>query len=136
MRNKCTRDDLINFPIMKAKYELEYPAYIPEKEAIAQLKLLGGNSMITIVLGVWCSDSRLQVSRFYKILDEIGFAKNQVTVICVDETKQAEDGLIDQLDITRVPTFIFTADNKEIGRITESPITTLENDIVRIFTKN
>jgi hypothetical protein len=38
--------------------------------------------------------------------------------------------------VTRVPTFIFLRAGKEIGRVTERPITTLEQDIATILDKN
>lgn len=135
MPNLYTREELINSPEMKEKYDLEYPLYFPEQQAVTQLKSLLSTHKITIVMGTWCSDSLIQVSRFYKIIDETGISEQQVSLICVDETKQAQDGLTDQLNITRVPTFIITSNNKEIGRITESPISTLENDMVQILTK-
>lgn len=135
IRNHCTREELISSTSMKATYDLEYPSYVPNTAKVNQLKSLVNTAKITIVMGTWCSDSLLQLSHFYKVIDAVGLSASQVTLICVDETKQAADGLIDQLNIIRVPTFIFTAQHREIGRITELPISTLENDMVQIFTK-
>ncbi|MCU0474188.1 MAG: hypothetical protein MUC93_12635 [Bacteroidales bacterium] len=41
----------------------------------------------------------------------------------------------DQLEIQRVPTFIIYENNIEAGRIIENPLTSLEQDIVNILTK-
>ncbi len=49
--------------------------------------------------------------------------------------KKAAPGLIDELEIEMVPTFIIMNGNKEIGRIVESPVNTLEEDLVEILTQ-
>ena len=38
-------------------------------------------------------------------------------------------------EILRVPTFVFFRGDKEIGRVTERAVTTLENDIAAIVAK-
>lgn len=133
MQNSCTRKELMSSPEMKDRYQAEYPAYQPELETTEALRPLMKDKRVTIVLGTWCSDSQLQVPRFYKVLDEAGVDESAISLICVNENKEAENGLIDNLDIAHVPTFIFTANNIEIGRITESPESTLENDMVIIL---
>lgn len=123
----------MSYPEMKSKYETEYPAYKADLKSINTLITLLNDKEVTIVLGTWCGDSQLQVPRFLKILDEADVSESSVTIICVDRTKKAEDGSTDNLQIEHVPTFIFTENNIEIGRITESPRITLENDIVKIL---
>jgi cobalamin biosynthesis protein CbiG len=135
IQNECTRKGILAIAEMKEKYDTEYPVYSPDPEALQQLRILVSNKKISIVLGTWCSDSRLQLSRFYKILDDAGISENCVELICVDEMKKASPGLIDHLDIVSVPTFIFMENNREIGRIIESPKGSLENDMVEILTK-
>jgi len=133
MQNSCTWKDLMSDLEMKEKFETEYPAYQPDLAAAENLKFLMKGKKTTVVLGKWCSDSQLQVPRFYKVLGAAGIDEADVTLICVDEMKRAANGLIDDLHIEHVPTFIFSANNKEIGRITESPLATLENDMVTIL---
>lgn len=148
IQNNCTRVGILAVAEMKEKYETAYPAYQPDPSVLTELKPLlgaaepsGGSStplradiQIIIVLGTWCSDSRLQVSHFYKIADSIGITESNISLICVDHTKRAENGSTDQLNIISVPTFIFMENNYEIGRIIESPINTLESDIAEILT--
>jgi hypothetical protein len=134
-QNAYTRERLISVAEMKEKYDTEYPSFLPDPEILKQLKPLLRNIKIIIVLGTWCSDSRLHVSRFYKIADSIGIDENTISLICVDETKREENGLTDHLNIVSVPTFIFTKDDKEIGRIIEAPENTLESDMIQILTK-
>jgi len=136
MQHSYQREAVVSSSEMKNKYETEYPAYQPDPVVAIRLKSLIKDKKVTIVLGQWCSDSQIQVPRFYKILDDAGVNDDAINVICVDKMKKAENGLIDNLHIEQVPTFIFTQNNREIGRITEQPITTLENDMVILLEKN
>lgn len=94
------------------------------------------NIKITIVLGTWCSDSRREVPHFYKILDHLEYDTKDMTVICVDTDKQAPKTNANELNITRVPLFIFYRNNKEIGRIVERPEVSLEADMLKIIQNN
>lgn len=132
-QTNCTRQDILSVAEMKEKYDTAYRAYIPDPEKLEKLKSLSENIKIVIVLGTWCSDSRLQVSHFYKIADSIGISESSIPLICVDETKKAENGLTDHLNIISVPTFIFMENEREIGRIIEAPVNTLESDMVKIL---
>ncbi len=111
----------------------EYAAYNPEQEYIDNIRGLYGNFDIVIVLGTWCSDSREQVPRFLKVLDEAGIQSDPVTLICVDGNKTAGQLDIAHLGIELVPTFIFYRSGEEIGRIVETPATTLEQDMWEVI---
>jgi len=130
-----TREGITSTAEMKDEYDFEYPNYVPDQETIRHLKTLTKNKKFIIILGIWCGDSKLQVPRFFKILDQAGVDEKQVTLICVDQSKKAERGLTDNLNIDRIPVFILTENDREIGRITETPVYTLENDMVKILTK-
>jgi thiol-disulfide isomerase/thioredoxin len=132
MINQCTRDSVTNFPEFKAMYDSQYPAYTPDSTTISKLKPLVSDLKVTIVLGTWCGDSKLQVPHFLKVLDQLQMPENSITLICVDGHKKSENGLTDNLNIVRVPTFIVTKNGKELGRIVESPKNTLEDDFLNI----
>lgn len=89
--------------------------------------------LITIVLGTWCSDSKEQFPRFLSLLDYMKFNENNLTIICVDRSKKTISENIDSLHIVLVPTMIFYRGGNEIGRITETPVETLESDLYRMF---
>ncbi len=90
---------------------------------------------ILVIMGTWCSDSRREVPRFMKILTAINFNFENVKFIGVDNTKFAPIDIFESLDIERVPTFIFFRKNIEVGRIIENPVTSLEQDMLKIFTE-
>ena len=90
---------------------------------------------VTIFFGGWCGDSRREVPRFLRLADESGFPKSGIRLYALDRTKKSDDGLTERFGIERIPTFIFLKDGKEIGRITESPKTTLEGDVLTILAR-
>jgi len=107
-----------------------YTNYKPDKVVIKQLRKLGKDADITIVLGTWCSDAEKQVPRFIKILDQIKFNKQRITMICVNRDKEVDHIDIQKLGIQRIPTFIVYVKGREAGRIIEKPYKTLEKDLL------
>jgi thiol-disulfide isomerase/thioredoxin len=111
--------------------------YNPDETVIGQLrKSIGNDLSILIVLGTWCPDSRREVPRFMKIVEETGFPVERMEFVGVDITKLAPVGGYDTLNIERVPTFIFLRNKVEAGRIIETPVTSLEQDMQNILTRN
>lgn len=134
--NTCTRAGITTFPEFKEMYDPLYAAYVPDAATMIELKKLIKKERIKIVFGTWCGDSKVNVPNFFKVLDDLHFKEKNVDIIAVDGNKKAENGIIDNLDIQRVPTFIiFDKNGKELGRIVEHPKNTLEADLLEIFKK-
>ena len=114
-------------------FKQNYKAYEVNRELLPRTGTLFDGLTFTIVMGTWCPDSRREVPCFYKILDALGITDDQVTLVNVDRSKQTPEGDEAGLDIQRVPTFIIYRNAREIGRIVESPQTTLEGDLVLIL---
>ena len=68
-----------------------------------------------------------------KILDEMGWSENQVQMIMLDKNKTSGNGLEKDKNIHHVPTFVVYKKMQEIGRIVETPIETLEEDLFNIL---
>lgn len=93
------------------------------------------NYQITIVMGTWCPDSRQEVPRFYKILDQMVFPMVNTKLILVDKKKDDPNSLAKELEVEFVPTFIiYDKGGKELGRIVEKPRKSLEKDLCKILT--
>lgn len=118
-------------------YNTEYSNYKADSAQISQISSLLQNSdteiQLTIVLATWCGDSKEQVPRFYKINSLLNVPFQNIKVICVDRQKKAGSLDIAELKIEKVPTFIFYRNGIEIGRITETPLVTIESDIIKIL---
>jgi thiol-disulfide isomerase/thioredoxin len=114
-------------------FEEYYQIYEPDQAVLNELKLKKEGIEILIILGTWCSDSQEQVPKFFKILDKIRFDKKSVELICVNKDKEAGDVETANYNILKIPTFIVYKKGREVGRIVETPYTTLEKDLLMFF---
>lgn len=125
-----TREGLV---AMGDWFDQEYKKYQPDQKIIDSLIANKDNyPWVFIVLGTWCSDSREQVPHFLKILDMLDYPSEQVFMVAVDRDKKAGNFCVGDFNIKLVPTFIFTKDGDETGRIVEIPGVTLEQDFLNI----
>lgn len=129
----CERPDLYD-PSLGFYYDWEYKDYSPDSACLKELARLPKDYNIVIVLGTWCGDSREQLPRFLKLSDLLQIDSGKLKLIGVDRQKQAVTMDISHLNILRVPTFIFFRNDKEIGRIIETPQISLEKDMLNILT--
>ncbi len=117
-------------------YATEFSNYVVDSILINQLNTILQNDpeiALTIVLATWCGDSKEQVPRFFKIKSLLTSSFSSLKIICVDREKKAGNLDISDLKIEKVPTFIFSEKGIELGRIVETPMKTIENDIIRIL---
>jgi len=119
----------------KTWFNEEYFVYNPIEPVIDELSEIVSSKKVEIlvVFGTWCSDSRREVPRFYKIIDNIGLKESNIKLIAVDRKKTAGGNLLGTIVIEKVPTFFFYEAGKEVGRIIEVPTLTLEEDILNIL---
>lgn len=110
-----------------------YESHPLNEKAIAQLKPLLKKVKIKIFMGTWCGDSKSQTPAFYKILDAAGYNQKNLTLIAVSRDKDTPEGYEKGMDIERVPTFIFYKKGKEVNRIVEYPVSSLEEDMLVIL---
>jgi dipeptidyl aminopeptidase/acylaminoacyl peptidase/thiol-disulfide isomerase/thioredoxin len=125
-------------------WDSEYYEYEPDAETVAQLEDNMLDVDIKIVFGTWCGDSQREVPRLWKILEQIGYPVDDISMMAVGSSRFTSKMGIDQrlLDwsdavkkryaVERVATIIFYRDGKELGRIEETPDGTLEKDILKI----
>nr|WP_321235995.1 tetratricopeptide repeat protein [uncultured Psychroserpens sp.] len=121
-------------------FSKNYNDYNADKSTLKSIATQLNAYQITLFMGTWCGDSKKEVPRFYKILEACNFPENQLTVVAVsrkaDMYKQSPKHEEAGLNIHRVPTFIFYKDGKEVNRIVEHPVESLEKDILNIITTN
>lgn len=121
-------------------YNPGYQNYTPNRDIAAQLKLQNTTSIsIKIVFGTWCGDSRRELPKMIKVLDQLALPAAKITLIAVDNadsTYKQSPGREDQgLFAFRVPTLIVYQNGVEISRINESPVESLERDLLKILRK-
>ena len=114
-------------------FNKEYGAYALNKEAVQVIKNDSENLSIMLFMGTWCGDSRREVPRIYRILDAVDFDESRLTLINMDREKNSPNGEETGLNIHHVPTLILYKNSSEIGRVIESPIQSLEEDMAAIL---
>lgn len=91
----------------------------------------GKNITIMVVLGTWCEDSVDHVPEFVKISETVNFSS--IEWLCVGRKLKDDTGVAKDMDIKKVPTFIFFKEGKEIGRIIEHPKKSMVEDLQEIL---
>jgi thiol-disulfide isomerase/thioredoxin len=125
-------------------WSAEQADYVPSVEDLAVLADVSEPVDIICILGSWCHDSEREVPRFWKILEKAENPNLLMTYFAVgrstDEKARElmveigfDENLRDVYTVELVPTFIFLKDDVELGRIVETPETTLEQDAARIL---
>ncbi len=100
-------------------------------------KLIRKDISLQVFLGTWCGDSRREVPRLLRLLDDVGFPEKNLHMIALG----GADSLLKQSPqheeagkaIFRVPTIIVYKNNIEINRINEFPVLSLEADLYAIL---
>ena len=125
----------------------ETTAYEPNPDLAAALAGYGGEARVLCVLGTWCSDSRREVPRFWKVLEAAGLYDLPVELIAVgpasDPAASAWEaahgvgvGVRERYGVQLVPTFIVYEGDAELGRIVETPEISIEADLAGILGVN
>ncbi len=115
-----------------------YGDYKPNPEVLASLREVGTEGVdITVFFGTWCGDSQREIPRLLKLLDEMEFPAAQLTLVAVDgvdeAAKQSPDGEEKGLEIYRVPTMVVTRGDREVARLVEHPVLSLERDLLALL---
>jgi hypothetical protein len=126
-------------------------AYQSAPSAVQLLRRYDEPATVLIFFGSWCSDSKREVPRFFATLDLVKNQNFSAKLFGLDRTKKDSSGYAEAFGITHVPTFIFLRGKRdfaangltlkeqtqdELGRITETPTVSLEQDWVNILKKN
>lgn len=114
-------------------YKLGKVQYQPDEGSIKKLKSMTTDVQVIIFLGTWCPDSEREVPRFLKVMELSQNSQITYKLFGLDRTKRDPDGLAEKHQVEFVPTFIVVHKNEEIGRIVETPIVGLEQDLVEIL---
>ena len=121
-------------------YQTFYNYHESDTEAIGKFKADLENFHILVFMGTWCSDSQREIPALIKILQEAGFPDERLKIIGVYDKgplyKTSPNGEHWGLQIKMVPTIIFMKDGKEVNRIVESPVESLEADIQKIISRD
>ena len=117
-------------------FSKQYDSYTSNKDVIKKFSKALKEYEILVFMGTWCGDSKREVPRFIKILEDSNYPMKKLTTIGVSRKanmyKQSSGHEERGLNIHRVPIFIFYKNGVEVNRIVESPVVSLEQDILDI----
>jgi thiol-disulfide isomerase/thioredoxin len=127
------RSALMSDTAFSGWFNREHDTFQPEQRILAKLPEVCKKCEIIICMGTWCSDSRKEVPRFFKIAETVGIPPENIRLFGVNHRKQSPQNTALKYKVTKVPTFIFLLNGKELGRIVEAPDVSLESDMVQIL---
>jgi len=118
-------------------FDLEHAAaqYRPAPEAIKALSEQLSACRLLVFLGTWCEDSHRMIPQLYRVLGDVHYPPEKITLYAVDREKKAGNGEEQVYHITNVPTVIVLRNGTEAGRITEIVDQSVEADLLKILGK-
>lgn len=129
-------------PLTRAQIERIDPDWVqaevgfrPFLATARKLASVGQGARVSVYLGTWCPDSRREVSRLWRALDEVGDrVPFTIRYFGVDHGLHRPAALVKRAHLLRVPTFVVTRGRRELGRIVEVSPHGIENDLLALFT--
>ncbi|SDR72944.1 TlpA family protein disulfide reductase [Christiangramia echinicola] len=126
------KEDLQQKPF-SSWFKPRYSDFSPQTEAMETIKENIEDYEIKVLMGTWCGDSKREIPKLLKILDNSDFNYKNIEMIAVDYNKTTPSKIEEELNVHRVPTIIFYKDGKEANRFVEyTQEETLEEDIAKI----
>lgn len=129
-------DDLKKAPY-QSWFDQNFTNYQVEGKSIQSFSGKLKEYNLLLFMGTWCGDSKREVPRIVRVLEEADFPMEQLKIVAVDRRKgyykKSPGGEEWGLDIKRVPTLLFLKDGKEVNRLVESPRHNLEQDFLAII---
>jgi hypothetical protein len=107
--------------------------YQPDGALVERLRRIDQPVTLEVVLATWCGDSRQHVPRLLKSIATANNPKIAVELIGIDADFLQPMDVIAGRNITNVPTVIVKANDRELGRMIETPAAaTVEDDVCDI----
>ena len=128
-------------PTTREAVEAVEPAWVeaevaaqPDAAAAQALAAVPPGAAVTVYFGTWCSDSRRELSRFWRAVDEAGGeVPFTVEYVAVDHAEKRPPELERDFGLRFVPTFIVRRGGAEVGRIVESSPHGIERDLAALL---
>jgi hypothetical protein len=102
--------------------------YEPYRQAVKALRAQGQGVEVVAVFSVLCVRCRVQVPRLMRVAAEVPNLKARYLAV-----PGVIDSTMERYRVRFLPTFVVLRDGKEIGRITERPRASIEEDLVAIL---
>lgn len=111
-----------------------YDAYIPDSAVVASLRKLDLKGVtMEVFFGTWCGDSRRELPHLFKLLQAVSFPEKNIRLVALGGDslyKQSPQHEEAGKNIFRLPTIIVYKNGKEVNRLIEFPVYSLEKDLL------
>jgi hypothetical protein len=116
-------------------YAADY--YVPQETKIKTLSQLQNTKDASFVVfgGAWCSITKSQFPVIFKIFDLASISSDKIQLYGVNKKHKEPTRTYKRFRIVNVPTVIVLSQGKEIGRITQHPAVSWEDDMIKILSK-
>lgn len=132
-----TNINALQQPPFSTWFKMNYDAYTLDTACCNLLTTKTKDLSFMLFFGSWCGDSKRNVPVMVKVLDSLKIKGNPCELIAVsnqnDMYKKSPSHEEQGKNIVRVPTLIVYRSGREIGRIIESPVETIERDLLAIL---
>lgn len=106
----------------------------PDPAAARALAAVPPGAEVTVYLGTWCGDSKRELPRLWRALDETGGAAPVAfRYVAVGRDKKEPVALTADAGLLYVPTFVVERDGREVGRIVEESPHGVERDLLALL---
>lgn len=99
-----------------------------DRESARALANVAPGAEVDVYLGTWCSDSRREVSRLFRAMEEVSSPPFALRFIAVGRDKRAPG-----IELEYVPTIIVRRDGREVGRIVERAPRGIERELLDLL---
>ncbi|HEX6201745.1 MAG TPA: hypothetical protein VF100_02005 [Thermoanaerobaculia bacterium] len=132
-------------PVSRAEVEAHQPDWVaaeveaaPDAAAAQALTRVEPGAEVTVFLGTWCSDSKRELARLWRGLDDAGvFSEDDlpfaIEYVAVDREKTDPAGRAAAAGVEYVPTFVVSRDGEEAGRMVEESAAGIEHDLLALL---
>ena len=129
-------------PLTRDEIEAALPDWIgaqveasPDVEQALRMASAGSaDSRVTVYLGTWCSDSRRELARFWRAVDEAGGEVTfDLAYVGIRRDKERRDPGLEDVGLVRVPTFVVEVAGAEAGRVVEESPNGIEHDLLALL---
>lgn len=90
---------------------------------------------IRCFVGTWCHDTKRELPRILKVLDEAEFPEEKIEIILLSKNKKEPSKEVKQYRVFYTPTIIILKNGVEVERFVEHPYSNWVDDLNRVFSK-
>jgi thiol-disulfide isomerase/thioredoxin len=133
--NGSVQKSVLNNAKLFPWFNYEYKTYQPNSKLLETLRSEKDSIHALVFAGSWCSDTQRELPRFYKIMDLLEVPSSHIELIMLDQNKKCSFINVEPLQIKYIPAFLFFKNGKEIGRIIEKPDSSLEYQVLQLYSQ-